>query len=244
MTTKTACPLALWFARPIPYAGAVAFQERLVSARIAGCLPDVVLALEHPPVVTLGTRAQAEHVLGSAEDLAARGVDLVASSRGGDVTYHGPGQLVLYPILKLDGREADAHGHLVNLEEVAIRTAADFGVTAFRRPGLTGAWTVAGKIAAIGVRFRRWVSFHGMSFNVAPDLAGFSLIVPCGLAGEPVTSLSAILGPGGPSLPVVRERMFDHVRTVFRRDFLVYEAADPVLPHALAEALAMAGLLP
>jgi len=231
---KPPSPIALWFERPIPYARAAALQERLVAARLEDRVPDVVLALEHTPVVTLGSRAKAEHVLRSAADLAARGVDLVTSSRGGDVTYHGPGQLVLYPILKLGGREADAHGHLANLEEIAIRTAADFGIAAFRRPGLTGAWTRAGKLAAIGVRFRRWVAFHGMSFNVAPDLAGFSLIVPCGLAGEPVTSLAALLGPDCPTLPAVRARMLDHVRAVCRPDLYARAASDPDLPPALA----------
>ncbi len=237
---KTNNSFAVCFDQPLAYAAALDMQERLVAARIAGNIPDVLLSLEHKSVITMGSRSTASHVLASVSELAARGIELIETSRGGDVTFHGPGQLVIYPILKLGGREADAHGHLANLEEIAIRTAADFGVTAFRRTGLTGAWTKFGKIAAIGIRFRKWVAFHGMSFNVAPDLTGFSLIVPCGLTGEPVTSLKQIMGVACPEIGIVMTRMLAHSRAVFHRDFVLRSAKDSKLPQALSAELAMA----
>ncbi len=196
-------------------------QERLVTERAREAIPDTVLFLEHRPVVTLGARSRTAHLKLSREELAARGIELCPATRGGDVTYHGPGQLVMYPILKLGEREADAHGYLANLEEVALRTAADFGVEAWRREGLNGIWTGAGKLAAIGFRIRRWVTMHGMSFNVDPDLAGFQAIVPCGLR-EPVTSLRVLLGGRCPSLPDVRERMAAHFGDVFQRPLAVH----------------------
>ena len=176
--------LALFLADPVRYADGVRFQEALVAARQADQIPDTVLFLQHQPVITLGRRGRTQHLLASPEVLARHGVDLVTASRGGDVTYHGPGQLVIYPILKLGSAEADAHGYLHNLEEVAVRTAADFGVTAYRRAGMNGAWTDSGKIAAIGFYLKRWVTMHGMRFNVDLDLAGFQFIVGCGLVGE------------------------------------------------------------
>ena len=145
------------------------------------------------------------------------GIAVSRSSRGGDITYHAPGQVIMYPILKLKGKEADVHDYTRRLEEVAILTAADFGVPAFRRGGMTGAWTDSGKIAAIGVRIRRWVTSHGMSFNANIDLAGFDAIVPCGLSGEPVASLAGILGKSCPSTRRVRDRMAHHFGRVFRR---------------------------
>lgn len=197
-------------------------QESLVAARIAGLIPDVVLFLEHAPVITMGVRAAMGHVLLSKEELARRGIDIVRTSRGGDVTWHGPGQLVMYPVVRLGDREADAHGYLHNLEEIAMRTARDFGVSAFRRKGLTGAWTQTGKLAAIGVRFKRWVAFHGMSFNVNPDLSGFGSIIPCGLKGERVTSLLEIMREKCPSIEDVRLRMTIRFSEVCSRELVRY----------------------
>jgi len=142
----------------------------------------------------------------------------------------------MYPVLSLGGSEADAHGYLHNLEEVAIRTAADFGVPAFRREGKTGAWTEAGKLAAIGVRFKHWVTQHGMSFNVDVDLGYAALIVPCGLSGERVTSLRALLGRKCPSLVQVRERMAGRFLEVLQRQGTVYHPGQP-LPPALEACL-------
>lgn len=197
-------------------------QEALVTARITGSIPDVVLFLEHTPVITLGVRAREHHLLLSRAELAKKNIQVVQTSRGGDVTWHGPGQLVMYPIIKLGEKENDAHGYLHNLEEIAIRTACDFGVSAFRHRGMTGAWTRAGKLAAIGIRLKRWVTFHGMSFNVDPDLSGFAAIVPCGLAGKPVTSMKDLLGKRCPAIADVRERMACHFSEVCRRSLQMY----------------------
>lgn len=209
---------AITIVTPLPYDDSVRLQTALVNARIAETIPDTVLFLEHTSVITLGVRAQDSHVLLSSADLKRRHIDLYHSSRGGDATWHGPGQLVMYPIIRLGEQEADAHGYLHNLEEIAIRTAGDFGIAAYRRPGLTGAWTQAGKLAAIGIRLKRWVTFHGMSFNVKPDLAGFTTIVPCGLAGEAVTSLEKLLGAACPTLAQVRAHMERHFSDVCRRE--------------------------
>jgi lipoyl(octanoyl) transferase len=205
------------FPSPVPYADAMRLQDALVSARLANRIPDVVLILEHPPVITLGIRAKPEHLLLTPEVLARRGITLIESPRGGDITYHAPGQLILYPILQLAGAEADAHAYVQALEEIALRTAARFGVTAYRRAGKTGAWTDPGKLAAIGVRFKRWVSSHGMSFNVNLDLDGFDTIVPCGLRGEPVTSLQAILGESAPALEPVRTELLCQFEQIMGR---------------------------
>lgn len=205
---------------PAPYAGALALQEALVAARQRDEIPDTVIFLEHRPVITLGRRGRSNFLLAQPEQLAKAGIDFVTASRGGDVTFHGPGQLVLYPIIKLGNAEADSHGYLNNLEEIAIRTAREFGVTAFRREGMNGAWTDDGKIAAIGFHLKRWVSMHGMSFNVNPDLRGFDLIVGCGLVGEKVSSLSKILGPKSPTIPEVRAVLSRHFSQICSRNFL------------------------
>lgn len=186
--------IAIFFKNPVPYETGTEVQQKLVNARMSDEIPDTIVVLEHTPVFTMGIRAKAEHVLCPRETLERQKIALAKTTRGGDVTYHGPGQLVMYPVLKLKGPEADVHKYVEQLEEVAIRTAKHFGVTAFRRPGMTGAWTDAGKIAAIGVRVKRWTTFHGMSFNVNPDLSHYDMIIPCGLKKEKVTSLSAILG--------------------------------------------------
>jgi lipoic acid synthetase/lipoyl(octanoyl) transferase len=223
--------LSVSFEEPVRYAEGVRIQEALLEARTRDAIPDVVLWLEHAPVITFGNRARREHLLATESDLRARGIDLEHASRGGDITYHGPGQLVVYPILRLGDREADAHGYLWNLEEIAVRTAADFGVRAWRKDGKNGAWTESGKIAAIGFRLKRWVTLHGMSFNVNPDLDGFSAIVPCGLAGQPVASLRSILGDAAPSLAKVREAMAGHFEDVMGRTLAHHDAGN--LPKAL-----------
>lgn len=215
---------AIFFDRPLAYSEALRYQQALLAARIRNEVPDTVLFLEHEPVVTLGARGRDHFLKYSPAELKARGVELAHASRGGDVTYHGPGQLVIYPILKLGSHARDAHGYLYNLEEVALRTAASFGVSARRREGMNGAWTDAGKIAAIGFRLKRWVAFHGMSFNVDLDLSGFDLIVPCGLEGERVTSLQRMLGGDCPDLAQVRQTMAGHFEAVCGRRL---ELVDP-----------------
>lgn len=230
---------AVYFDSPLPFVEGVRIQEALAGARGAGQIPDTVLFLEHHPVVTLGTRGRDQYLRAKPEQLAAMGIDLVRASRGGDVTYHGPGQLVMYPILKLGEREADAHGYLANLEEIALRTAADFGVRAWRRPGMNGAWTDRGKIAAIGFRLKRWITLHGMSFNVNVDLSGFDTVVPCGLEGEPVASLRVILGSACPTVGQVRDRMARHFSEVCSRPLETLRANGP-LPGALTDVLGRA----
>lgn len=216
--------IGLIFPEPVRYADGVRIQEAIVRARQADQIPDTVLFLEHHPVITLGRRGRRNFLLARPEDLAARGVDLEHASRGGDVTYHGPGQLVMYPILKLGSTEADSHGYLHNLEEIAIRTAAEFGVAARRRPGMNGAWTDAGKIAAIGFHLKRWVTMHGMSFNVDLDLEGFSLIIGCGLVGEKVTSLREILGAACPTIDQVSAAMARQFSAICGRSLTVHTA--------------------
>ena len=223
---------ALQFNEPLSYQAGVFIQERLLQLRVDDQIPDTVLFLQHNPVITLGARGRSHFLLRSKEALADLGIECVHSSRGGDVTFHGPGQLVLYPILKLGGVEADAHSYLYNLEEVAIRTAASFDVSAYRREGMNGAWTEQGKISAIGFRLKRWVTMHGMSFNVDVDLRGFESIVPCGLVGEPVSSLKVILRDRCPDLEFVMMRMREHVQLVFDRTLDVFDV-DGTLPDTL-----------
>jgi len=202
---------------PAVYSDICGLQDRLAADRLADRIPDTVIFLEHTPVITLGMSAKPAHVLASPDSLARLGIELCKSPRGGDVTYHGPGQLVMYPIMKLTGKDADVRAYVARLEEVAIRTAGDFNVQAFRRSGKTGAWTEDGKIAAIGVRIRKWVACHGLSLNVNPDMAAYENIVPCGLKGEPVSSLAEILGDSCPTVAKVRTSMARHFEEVFDR---------------------------
>jgi lipoyl(octanoyl) transferase len=180
----------------MPYDDAVRLQEDLRAEVTASDGEKAYLVLvEHPPVITVGRGAEAGHVLADATALERQGVELRETSRGGDVTYHGPGQLVGYPILDLRrrGREPDVHRYLRDLEEVVIDMLAEFGIVGRREPGLTGVWTERGKVAAIGVAVRRWVTMHGFAVNADPVMAHFGLIVPCGLADRQVTSMTALL---------------------------------------------------
>jgi lipoyl(octanoyl) transferase len=178
----------------VRYADALALQQQLVDERKTDRIPDQLLLLQHPPVITLGVKSRGDrsHVLASPDALARAGVELFETGRGGDVTYHGPGQLVGYPIIDLRPDRCDVHRYVRDLEEVLIATAGAFGVTAGRVPGLTGAWVGDRKLAAIGVRIARWVTSHGFAFNVATDLDHFKLIVPCGIINKGVTSLDQL----------------------------------------------------
>jgi lipoyl(octanoyl) transferase len=180
----------------IPYSDAVALQQHLVEARRQGSIPDQLLLLEHPPVITLGvkTRNDRGHILATPERLRSLGVEVHETGRGGDVTYHGPGQLVGYPILDLKPDRCDVHRYVRDLEETMIRAAATFGVAAGRVNGLTGIWVDADKLAAIGVRISRWITSHGFAFNVTTDLSHFDLIIPCGISDRGVTSLQKLTG--------------------------------------------------
>jgi lipoyl(octanoyl) transferase len=180
----------------VPYAQALSMQRALVAERQAGRIDDLLLLVEHPHVLTLGVRGDGgrSHVLASPELLKRRGVEVFEAGRGGDITYHGPGQIVGYPILDLKPDRCDVHRYVRDLEETLIRAAAAFGVSAGRIEGLTGVWVEREKLGAIGVRIARWVTSHGFAFNVTTDLDYFSLIVPCGIPDHGVTSLSRLVG--------------------------------------------------
>jgi lipoyl(octanoyl) transferase len=180
----------------VPYAEALALQKQLVEERRHGRIGDVLLLVEHPHVLTLGVRGDGgrSHILAAPPILQSRGVEVYETGRGGDITYHGPGQVVGYPIIDLKPDRCDVHRYVRDIEDVLIRVAADYGVTAERVAGLTGVWVGGEKVAAIGVRIARWITSHGFALNVTTDLDYFNLIVPCGIADRGVTSLSKLLG--------------------------------------------------
>jgi lipoyl(octanoyl) transferase len=201
----------------VPYDRAVELQERLVRQRRGGEIPDRLLLLEHPHVITLGSSSDASHVLLDEAERQRVGVELYESGRGGDVTYHGPGQLVGYPILDLKPDRQDLHRYMRDLEEVLIRALGTFGIDAGRIPGLTGVWVDHDKIAAIGVRVSSgWITSHGFALNIATDLAFFDAIVPCGIRDHGVTSMERVLGRRvGPVQ--VQDRVVDAMCAVFGR---------------------------
>jgi lipoyl(octanoyl) transferase len=188
-------PLEARLLGSLPYRDGLALQEELVRRRQDGEIPDQLLLLQHPHVITLGTAAHSDHVLLTPAERQRRGIELFEVGRGGDVTYHGPGQLVGYPILDLKPDRKDLHQYLRDLEEVLIRTVGSFGIVSRREEKLTGVWVPEGKLAAIGVRVSSgWITSHGFALNVDPDLAQFGAIVPCGIQDRDVTSMARILG--------------------------------------------------
>jgi lipoyl(octanoyl) transferase len=203
----------------VPYAEGLQIQKRLVEERKAGTIPDQLLLLEHPPVITLGVKVRDDrsNVLASPRALAAEGVELFETGRGGDVTYHGPGQLVGYPVIDLRPDRCDVHRYVRDLEQVMIEAAATFGVTAARVTGLTGAWVGSNKLAAIGVRISRWITSHGFAFNVTTNLSHFNYIVPCGIADKGVTSLGHVLGEPVP-MATVEQAVIKAFGRVFDRE--------------------------
>jgi lipoyl(octanoyl) transferase len=223
----------------VDYATGLQLQQRLVNLRKDGLIGDVLLLLEHTPVITLGRNAKAKNILASSELLSQRGVEVFESDRGGDVTFHGPGQLVAYPIFDLRGFPVDgtrktlgAVEYVRRLEEILIRTCADFGVAAKRIPGLTGVWTDRdtgeGKIAAIGVHISRGVTSHGFALNVNTDLSYFDLIIPCGIEAKPVTSLEKELGKQV-ALQEVAHSISRNFGAVFNSQILWLETLDSLL---------------
>lgn len=206
----------------VPYAEGLERQRKCLDGVRSGARPEVVLLLEHPPVVTLGRSARAAHLLESPAALARRGVEVHEVARGGDVTWHGPGQLVGYPILDLGARDRrDVHRYLRDLEAALIEAVAELGVTATVLDGMTGVFVEGAapprKLASIGVRLRGWVTCHGFALNVEPDLAGFRAIVPCGLHGVEMTSLARELGEAAP--PDLSARVRSAVSGALRRRF-------------------------
>ncbi len=209
----------------------LAHVEEVLAAREAGAPePGRLLLVEHDPVITVSRRKTAPgHVVATRERLAAAGVDVQETDRGGDVTYHGPGQLVAYPILDLRLLGLGAHSYVRLLEQVIIDTLADVGLAGWRDEGATGVWVgdaPGAKIAAIGVRLRKWVSMHGLAINVDPDMTHFDLIVPCGLAGRGVTSLRAQLGDGRPTMPGVMQSLARHLNARVRERLTQADASD------------------
>ena len=205
----------------MPYADALALQRSLVEDRKASRIPDTLLFVEHPHVLTLGVRGDGgrSHILATAEALAARGIEVHETGRGGDITYHGPGQIVGYPIIDLNPDRRDVHRYVRDLETVLIRTAADYGIEAGRIEGLTGVWVGDAKLAAIGVRIARWITSHGFALNVSTDLGLFDLIVPCGIAGRGVTSLERLLGRSAGTAEV-EDRIIEHFSNMFNLNVL------------------------
>lgn len=192
----------------------MALQRDLVHRRIEDAIPDTLLLLEHPPVITLGKLSRREHVLGN-------DIEVVETDRGGDVTYHGPGQVIGYPIMRLPRR--DVKWYVEQLEEVMIRAVARHGIAAGRIAGCTGAWVGDAKIGAIGVRVERWVTSHGFALNANTDLTHFDRIVPCGILGKGVTSIAALLGRPIDFDEIQRE-VADAFGQVFEREVRIAEA--------------------
>jgi lipoyl(octanoyl) transferase len=223
----------------LDYTAALALQQQISALRQQESIGDVLLLVEHPPVLTLGRNAHREHVVASEDFLARRGISLFDTNRGGDVTYHGPGQLVGYPIFHLRSFTPPLGivEYLRKLEEVLIRACADYGILSQRAPGRAGVWTMPGgdvpekKIAALGVHVARWVTTHGFALNVTTDLNDFELIVPCGIRDRGVTSIEAEVD-AAPSLAQVANSVSRHFGRVFGRQMVWVEALDDLLPYA------------
>jgi len=227
-----ACQVS-WLGR-MDYQQAWDLQTKLVRERARGLIPDQLLLLEHPHVFTFGRRGRTENVLSSDEEIAAAGAQLIHSDRGGDVTYHGPGQLVGYPILYLEENERDVPGYVRRLEEAIIRTLAGFGINAGREPEFPGVWVGEEKIAAVGVKISEWVTLHGFALNVTTDMSFFRHIIPCGIVGKGVTSMERLL-PSAPPMAEVCERFVARFGEVYGREMRWAEATPPAGVAAAAD---------
>ncbi len=223
----------LWVERLglLEYGKALEYQREIARERISGAIrEDVLLLVEHPPVVTLGRSAKEQHLLASPELLAARGVELFEVERGGDVTFHGPGQLVGYPIIDLKRHKRDLHWYLRQVEEALIRAIGAFGITGERSAGYTGVWTQNRKIASIGVHARDWVTWHGFALNVSTDLGYFDLIVPCGI---PAVTMTSVVREAGAEVT-----MADVERVVIDAFGAVFDLSPRVVDHLPREPFA------
>jgi lipoate-protein ligase B len=208
-----------WLGRR-PYGEVLELQRTIAAERIAGTRPDTLLLVEHDPVVTLGRSTKREHLLLSEKALAARGVELFDIERGGDVTFHGPGQLVGYPIFDLQQHKPDLHWYLRTLEQVLIDTLGDFGVKGGRVDKYTGVWVEDRKIASIGVHARSWVTWHGFALNVSTDLSYFDIMVPCGIGGVTMTSLEREA-----QRPISLDEVSRQIIVAFARSFALLPSA-------------------
>jgi lipoate-protein ligase B len=200
-------------------------QHRICELKRRGFREDVLILLEHPPTITLGRNGDWHHLLVSEETLSSRGVVRFAVDRGGDITFHGPGQLVGYPILRLERAERDVHRLMRNLEQSLIRTLSSYGIEAGREDRLTGVWTGAGKVAAMGIHISRWITRHGIALNVNTDLSYYDLIVPCGIVGKGVTSMHSLLGRSV-DLEEVAGRFAADFGGVFSREIVWLSSSD------------------
>lgn len=205
----------------VDYEEGLTLQQTFSQARNEGLIDDTLFLLEHPHVITLGRNAKAANLVANPQLLEHLQVKVHETGRGGDITYHGFGQVVGYPIINLAPDRCDVHRYVRDLEEVMIRTAKDFGISATRIAGLTGVWVGNEKLAAIGVRISRWITMHGFAFNVNTDLSFFQLIVPCGITDKGVTSLEKLLGHQV-ALAAVQERLADHFGEVFQREMIIH----------------------
>ncbi|NCO33694.1 MAG: lipoyl(octanoyl) transferase [Armatimonadetes bacterium CG2_30_59_28] len=199
------------------YLEALDIQRRLVELRRAGECDDLLLLLEHPPVITIGRSGGLDHILISYDDLARQGVQIVETNRGGNITYHGPGQLVGYPILSLENLRKDAHWYLRSLESVLMETVKRFGIPGERTKGRTGVWVNGEKIASIGVAIRHWVTMHGFALNIAPDLRHFDWINPCGYDDAVMTSFAKLRSAEEAELPQYEDVKANVVREVIQQ---------------------------
>jgi lipoyl(octanoyl) transferase len=225
-------PLEVVLAGTVPYGEGLAWQRQLAEDRIAGRLAhDVLLLLEHPPVVTLGRNAHAAHLLQPA------GIEVFEVERGGDVTFHGPGQLVGYPILDLNAYKKDLHWYLRTLEQALIVALSQLGIRAERNPGYTGVWTRSKKIASIGIHVKQWVTWHGFALNVTTDLADFERIVPCGIPGVEMTSVEQEQGARS------RDPLWDQTINAVVRGFETAFGADPILNNGPGDALRVSAVV-
>jgi lipoyl(octanoyl) transferase len=214
---RTSKPLDVRRLGLVAYADGLELQRALVEDRKADRIPDTLLLLQHPHVVTIGVKKDGRaHIIATPEQLASRGVEVFETGRGGDVTYHGPGQIVGYPIIDLNPDRRDVHRYVRDLEEVMIQVCANYGLSAGRVKGFSGAWVGDAKIGAIGVRISRWITSHGFAFNVTTDIEFFNLIVPCGIADRGVTSLSKEIGRT-PETAEVEDRFVEQFAAVFDR---------------------------
>jgi len=198
-----------------PYAAMIEQQLTRHKAVARDEAPNTLYLLEHEPVVTLGREAHTEHLLLTRERYDALGIGVIETGRGGDVTYHGPGQLVAYPLLNLNAWRLSVGWYLRTLEQTVIDLLGDYGLPGERVDGLTGVWVRGAKVAAIGIGLRRWTTFHGVALNVSPDMSHFGTIVPCGISDRPVTSLSMLLGNDTPALDDVARAFERHFRARF-----------------------------